>query len=361
MSTTTTNYKLIKPELTDAADITATNPNWDIVDQQLDSTKKRLDDVGDNKIDRESTYGLVTMGRIQEGDKSWETIEMKDSLEADLTATRKIPAYLSDLEDDVGYAKNLVFEATSTDGINYTISDVNGAITEFYDGLEINIIPKKLSASKDAKLTIAGTSQRTYPFAVRSRKRTVSGEIWYSTTPPRDSFLTPGHPIKLLLDNADGWIIQDMSNVYGDELASTVPISKGGTGATTLTQIKSNLDIPTNLSDLEGVLPTSKGGTGATTLEELKSNLNSLTTYTAYTLLASKWQGDTAPYTYLIDDEEYVGKEVNVYEDGALITAEQLDVLASANIKGSPTSSENILYAFGDKPTIDLPVALGVK
>lgn len=35
MSTTTTNYNLIKPELTDAADITATNANWDTIDSNL--------------------------------------------------------------------------------------------------------------------------------------------------------------------------------------------------------------------------------------------------------------------------------------------------------------------------------------
>lgn len=35
MSTTTKNFNLIKPELTDAADITATNQNWDTIDQAL--------------------------------------------------------------------------------------------------------------------------------------------------------------------------------------------------------------------------------------------------------------------------------------------------------------------------------------
>ena len=35
MSTSTTNYGLIKPELTDAADITATNENWDKIDAEL--------------------------------------------------------------------------------------------------------------------------------------------------------------------------------------------------------------------------------------------------------------------------------------------------------------------------------------
>lgn len=35
MSTTTTNYGLHKPELTDAADITSMNSNWDKIDEQL--------------------------------------------------------------------------------------------------------------------------------------------------------------------------------------------------------------------------------------------------------------------------------------------------------------------------------------
>lgn len=47
MSTTTTNYSLIKPELTDAADITAMNPNWDTIDSKLyDIAYKNSDMVG---------------------------------------------------------------------------------------------------------------------------------------------------------------------------------------------------------------------------------------------------------------------------------------------------------------------------
>jgi hypothetical protein len=35
MSTNTSNFNLIKPELTDPADITSINPNWDIIDESL--------------------------------------------------------------------------------------------------------------------------------------------------------------------------------------------------------------------------------------------------------------------------------------------------------------------------------------
>ena len=43
MSKTTTNYNLIKPELTDVADITAMNPNWDKIDEELKNNKTYTD------------------------------------------------------------------------------------------------------------------------------------------------------------------------------------------------------------------------------------------------------------------------------------------------------------------------------
>ena len=43
MSKTTTNYNLIKPELTDAADITATNSNWDVIDTELKNINDEID------------------------------------------------------------------------------------------------------------------------------------------------------------------------------------------------------------------------------------------------------------------------------------------------------------------------------
>lgn len=47
MSTNTLNYNMFKPELSDPADITKMNPNWDTIDSEL----KRLDLLGeDDKI-----------------------------------------------------------------------------------------------------------------------------------------------------------------------------------------------------------------------------------------------------------------------------------------------------------------------
>lgn len=73
MSTTTTNYKLIKPELTDSADITAMNQNWDTLDTQLK-------ELNDNAIDPNDLVGKVNkVGDTLTGSL---TFENKDSYHA---------------------------------------------------------------------------------------------------------------------------------------------------------------------------------------------------------------------------------------------------------------------------------------
>lgn len=49
MSTTTSNLGLIKPELTDAADITAMNNNWDLIDSKLKEHDDALETAGENE------------------------------------------------------------------------------------------------------------------------------------------------------------------------------------------------------------------------------------------------------------------------------------------------------------------------
>ena len=76
------------------------------------------------------------------------------------------------------------------------------------------------------------------------------------------------------------------------------------------------------------------------------------------TLSSSSWEGTEAPYTYTIAG--YDGKTVEVVEDVSM-TMEQLEAIENAKIKSDPRSAENILYAFGEKPTIDVPVLLLVR
>lgn len=80
--------------------------------------------------------------------------------------------------------------------------------------------------------------------------------------------------------------------------------------------------------------------------------------YVHYTLLASGWNGSSVPYTYTISD--YADKNIEVVED-VTMTVNQLEVIENAKIKSNPSEVTNILYAFGDKPNIDVPVMLIVR
>lgn len=70
MSTTTKNYELIKPELTDVADITAMNPNWDKLDTELKNLSDHVDDLKD-------TAGAVELTQ-EEYDELSQEDKMKD-------------------------------------------------------------------------------------------------------------------------------------------------------------------------------------------------------------------------------------------------------------------------------------------
>ena len=76
------------------------------------------------------------------------------------------------------------------------------------------------------------------------------------------------------------------------------------------------------------------------------------------TLSGAGWEGTAAPYTYKING--YDGKTIEVVED-VNMTMDQLAAIESAKIKSDPRSAENILYAFGEKPTINVPVLLLVR
>lgn len=55
MSTTTTNYKFIKPALTDVADITAMNPNWDAVDTTLKAFDSKIIEI-EESLDEQPSF-----------------------------------------------------------------------------------------------------------------------------------------------------------------------------------------------------------------------------------------------------------------------------------------------------------------
>lgn len=75
-------------------------------------------------------------------------------------------------------------------------------------------------------------------------------------------------------------------------------------------------------------------------------------------LSAENWVGSESPYTYTLTG--YNGKTVEVVEDVSMTSA-QLAAIEKAKIKSDPRSTECVLYAFGEKPSIDVPVLFIVR
>ena len=80
------------------------------------------------------------------------------------------------------------------------------------------------------------------------------------------------------------------------------------------------------------------------------------------TLPASGWTGTDAPYTQTVSVAGVTATSANEILPGAEITAEQLQALQEANIQdGGQAEGSLTLLAYGDKPTIDLPVRVIVR
>ena len=75
------------------------------------------------------------------------------------------------------------------------------------------------------------------------------------------------------------------------------------------------------------------------------------------TLLAAGWTGDAAPYSYALMVSGVTATSNQEVLPALNITAEQLKALQSANIQDSGQAANSMtLKAYGDKPTIDLPI-----
>lgn len=80
------------------------------------------------------------------------------------------------------------------------------------------------------------------------------------------------------------------------------------------------------------------------------------------TLLATSWTGSSAPYTYTLAVTGVTATSNQELLPSLTITEEQLTALQAANIQdGGQAANSATLKAFGDKPTIDLPIRVIVR
>jgi len=82
MSTTTTNYNLVKPALTDAPpDITVMNPNWDTIDTELKALKDNQstvtpEGIGAAKADLSNVTGILPVEKGGTGKTSLDEVKV---------------------------------------------------------------------------------------------------------------------------------------------------------------------------------------------------------------------------------------------------------------------------------------------
>ena len=103
------------------------------------------------------------------------------------------------------------------------------------------------------------------------------------------------------------------------------------------------------------------GAGGVTTATKGTDYAGTSETVTA-TLLASNWTGSSVPYTYTLAVTGVTANSNQELLPALNITEEQLTALQAANIQDGGQSADTIiLKAFGDKPTIDLPIRVIVR
>ena len=134
--------------------------------------------------------------------------------------------------------------------------------------------------------------------------------------------------------------------IYPQTLVDSVQDESGAT-LKTLVLMKNNTDA---FTPTENYQPTTKKY-----VDDVIATTKS--TIVSAVLFANNWSGDSAPYTYTLSVTDVTTTSNQELLPALNITSEQLTALQAANIQdGGQTANTIILKAFGDKPTIDLPI-----
>jgi hypothetical protein len=121
---------------------------------------------------------------------------------------------------------------------------------------------------------------------------------------------------------------------------------------------------PSN-SSLINNLTTNQAGQGPVDAYQaylLQTNKSNKSTSASVTLPASGWTGTSAPFSITVAVTGVTTTSNQELLPAAAITLTQLQVLQSANIIGySQTTNSVTLRAWGQKPTVDIPVVFIVR
>lgn len=148
-------------------------------------------------------------------------------------------------------------------------------------------------------------------------------------------------------DQTDAMNLRSTEQVVADKVAVKGILRGNGEGNVTAAE-EAEVELVdltiANVAGLQSALDANKG------------------TAIAVTLASASWTGTAAPYTYTISNSAITATSNQELTPATDITADQLSALQGANIiDGGQAAGSMTLKAFGEKPSIDIPVRVIVK
>ena len=123
--------------------------------------------------------------------------------------------------DQIGAVSSAPVTASSTNGIAYTAT-VNG-INSLYTGASFIMLPNHVSASQSVTLNVNN-------LGAKDLRRRVSSDSSSTASGYNNDWLAANKPVRVMYDGLY-WIV-DIIQPHASDLMGSVPITKGGTGAT---------------------------------------------------------------------------------------------------------------------------------
>lgn len=302
MSTTTTKFGLIKPELTDTADITALNTNWDKIDEALGNSNEPVTATSNDGL----TY-TATISNLTELYNGLVITIIPNVVSASTTPTLNVNGLgAKNIRQPLSTNTTAVVSSSSTtwltankpvqlqyDGTQWrTINLVRPSASTIYGQVPIENGGTGASTPEQARTNLGVPStNHTHNYAGSS----TAGGVANSATK-----LATSRTIRTNLGSTSTASFDGTGNVTPG-VTGTLPIANGGTGATTAADVRTNLEVA-SIAELPNLyiwkVYTSEPGGGytlenATTLDLGSSNgQNSTTTYEYANAISTDDQGN---------------------------------------------------------------------